>query len=56
MRNVLAPVPKGNTKMIAAAIRTVFAQPDSEHVQLDVLAGMRDPRSATGRRSGGPIR
>ena len=42
MRNVLARVPKGNGEMVAAAIRTVFAQPDAEHVrtQLDVIAGM----------------
>jgi putative transposase len=42
MRNVLARVPKGNAKMVAAAIRTVFAQPDAEHVhsQLDVIASM----------------
>jgi transposase-like protein len=42
MRNVLARVPKGNSEMVAAAIRTVFAQPDAEHVrsQLDVIAAM----------------
>ncbi|SDN50713.1 Transposase (or an inactivated derivative) [Geodermatophilus siccatus] len=42
MRNVLARVPKGNAEMVAAAIRTIFAQPDAEHVraQLDVVAGM----------------
>jgi putative transposase len=42
MRNVLAQVPRGNSEMVAAAIRTVFAQPDAEHVrsQLDVIAGM----------------
>jgi putative transposase len=42
LRNVLAAVPKGNAEMVAAAIRTVFAQPDAEHVrdQLDVIAGM----------------
>src|SRR4051795_13187930 len=42
MRNLLARVPKGNAEMVAAAIRTVFAQPDAEHVrsQLDVIAGM----------------
>jgi transposase-like protein len=42
MRNVLARVPKGNAEMVAAAIRTVFAQPDAEHVhvQFDVIAGM----------------
>ena len=42
MRNVLAQVPKGNAEMVAAAIRTIFAQPDAGHVreQLDVIAGM----------------
>jgi putative transposase len=42
MRNVLAQVPRGNSEMVAAAIRTVFAQPDAEHVreQLDTIAGM----------------
>ena len=42
MRNVLAQVPKGNAEMVAAAIRTIFAQPDAAHVreQLDVIAGM----------------
>ena len=42
MRNVLAQVPKGNGEMVAAAIRTIFAQPDAEHVreQLDVIATM----------------
>jgi putative transposase len=42
MRNVLSRVPKCNSEMVAAAIRTVFAQPDGEHVrsQLDVIAGM----------------
>jgi putative transposase len=39
---VLARVPKGNAEMVAVAIRTIFAQPDAEHVhaQLDVIAGM----------------
>jgi putative transposase len=39
---VLAQVPKGSAEMVAAAIRTVFAQPDAAHVheQLDVIAGM----------------
>ena len=42
MRNVLAQVPKGNAEMVAAAIRTIFAQPDADHVrdQLDVIAAM----------------
>jgi transposase-like protein len=39
---VLARVPKGNAEMVAAAIRTIFAQLDAEHVhtQLDVIVGM----------------
>src|SRR5215211_6467664 len=42
LRNVLAQVPKGSAEMVAAAIRTIFAQPDAEHVreQLDTIAGM----------------
>jgi transposase-like protein len=42
LRNVLAQVPKASAEMVAAAIRTIFAQPDAEHVrdQLDVIAGM----------------
>ena len=42
LRNVLAQVPKGSQEMVAAAIRTIFAQPDAEHVreQLDVIATM----------------
>lgn len=42
MRNILAKVPKGNADMVAAAIRTVFAQPDADHVsdQFDVIASM----------------
>jgi putative transposase len=32
MRNVLARVPKASTEMVAAAIRTIFAQPDADHV------------------------
>ena len=42
LRNVLAMVPKGNQEMVAAAIRTIFAQPDAEHVreQLEVIATM----------------
>ena len=33
MRNVLAKIPKASGEMVAAAIRTVFAQPDRDHVQ-----------------------
>ena len=42
MRNVLAVVPRGNAEMVAAAIRTIFAQPDASHVdeQFGVIAGM----------------
>ena len=42
MRNVLARVPKGHGEMAAAAIRTVFAQPDAAHVheQFDTIAVM----------------
>jgi len=40
MRNVLARVPKGSAEMVAAAIRTVFAQPDAAAVadQLEQIA------------------
>jgi len=42
MRNVLAVVPKGSAEMVAAAIRTVFAQPDAARVaeQFDTIAVM----------------
>lgn len=42
LRNVLAQIPKGSAEMVAAAIRTIFAQPKAEMVrdQLDVIAGM----------------
>ena len=44
MRNVLARVPKASAEMVGAAIRTIFAQPDAEHVeaQLDEIATMLD--------------
>jgi transposase-like protein len=40
MRNVLARVPKGSSEMVAAAVRTIFAQPDSAAVadQLETIA------------------
>src|SRR3954465_5289042 len=52
MRNVLSKVPKASAEMVAAAIRTVFAQPDAQHVrsQLDEVARMLDvkfPDAAT---------
>ena len=39
---MLAQVPKGSAEMVAAAVRTIFAQPDADHVreQLDTIAGM----------------
>ena len=42
LRNVLAQVPRGNAEMVAAAIRTVFAQPDADHVheQFETIAMM----------------
>jgi transposase-like protein len=42
MRNVLAKVPKGNAEMVAAAIRTIFAQPDTDHVteQFEAITAM----------------
>jgi transposase-like protein len=42
MRNVLAQVPRGNAEMVAAAVRTVIAQPDAEHVreQFETIAMM----------------
>jgi putative transposase len=42
MRNVLSRVPKASAEMVAAAVRTVFAQPDAHHVrrQLDEVVSM----------------
>jgi putative transposase len=41
-RNLVAAVPKGHADMVAAAVRTIFAQPDAGSVraQLDTIAGM----------------
>ena len=46
MRNVLSKVPKASAQMVAAAVRTVFAQPDAAHVraQLDEVARMLTPQ------------
>ena len=40
LRNVLARVPRGSAEMVAAAVRTIFAQPDAAAVaeQLDSIA------------------
>ncbi len=42
MRNVLSKIPKASGEMVAAAVRTIFAQPDADHVrrQLDEVAAM----------------
>jgi transposase-like protein len=42
MGNVLAKVPKASADMVAAAIRTIFAQPDAAHVisQMDEITYM----------------
>jgi hypothetical protein len=41
---------RGNSEMVAAAVRTIFVQPDAEHVhsQLDVIAGMPGPPISAG--------
>ncbi len=46
MRNVLSRVPKASAEMVAAAVRTVFAQPDAGHVrsQLTEVTGMLQPQ------------
>lgn len=42
VRNALARVPKGSTEIVAAAIPTIFAQPEATHVrsQLAEIVGM----------------
>ncbi len=51
MRNVLAKVPKGHADMVAAAIRTIFAQPTGKLVreQVEVVAVMLEPQLPAGR-------
>jgi putative transposase len=46
LRNVLARVPRGSAEMVAAAIRTIFAQPTAAEVieQLDKVAAMLAPK------------
>ena len=41
LRNALARVPKGQAEMVAAAVRTIFAEPDAEHVRaaVETVAG-----------------
>jgi transposase-like protein len=59
MRNVLARVPRGSAEMVAAAVRTIFAQPDAAAVadQLEVIAdklGRQFPAVAAMLRDAGP--
>jgi putative transposase len=46
LRNVLARVPKASAEMVAAAIRTIFAQPTAAEVieQVDKVAAMLAPK------------
>jgi len=46
LRNVLARVPKGSAEMVAAAIRTIFAQPTAAEVteQVGKVAAMLAPK------------
>jgi transposase-like protein len=46
LRNVLARVPRGSAEMVAAAIRTIFAQPTGVEVidQVDKVAAMLAPK------------
>jgi hypothetical protein len=46
LRNVLARVPKGSAEMVAAAIRTIFAQPTGQEVieQVDKVAAILQPK------------
>ena len=52
MRNVLTQVPKQSQEMVASIIRTVFAQPDAEHVdaQLTEVVTMLGRLAPEGRR------
>ena len=54
VRNVFAVIPKGSAEMVAATIRTVFAQPtaDAVRAQLDTVADMLGRRSAARCRDG----
>lgn len=49
LRNILTQIPKGSTEMVAAAFRTIFAQPDAEHVreqydQIAIMLGRQFPK------------
>jgi putative transposase len=51
LRNVLARVPRGSAEMVAAASRTIFAQPTAGEVieQLGKVAAMLAPVPGRGR-------
>ena len=46
LRNVLAKVPKTSAEMVLAAIRTIFSQPDADHVhaQFDEVTAMLETK------------
>ena len=49
MRNLLAMVPKANAEMVAALIRTIFAQPDAhavreQHAAVAAMLGRQFPK------------
>jgi Transposase, Mutator family len=46
LRNLLARVPRGSAEMVAAAIRTIFAQPTGQEVvdRVDKVAAMLQPK------------
>jgi len=51
MRNVLSIVPKGSQDMVASIIRTIFAQPDREHIhaqftEVTTMLGRSHPKVA----------
>lgn len=50
MRNLLAHIPKGNKAMVAAALRTIFTQPDRQAAgqQLAAVVQAMRPRLAEG--------
>ena len=50
MRNVLARVPKASAEMVAAAIRTIFAQPDAGPRPRPARRGRRHARGPVPRR------
>jgi putative transposase len=61
MRNVLAQVPKASQDMVASIIRTIFAQPDREHIlkqfgEVTTMLGRSQGRRDAHRRPGRPAR